>query len=196
MRMLKFMIIGGLLFLLAVPVLASNGNPRLNDAIPGAGSALVFCNTRPYQDDSATSGSLRLLETPANYYIDATAYPGYVKYGVTSTPVSTTNGYFLLKEGSTKYAVRQFTLGTPVGPSDQPFEPGDITWYNTGIPDAPSSVAESHGFETARVSWTLNPDPSIRRFEYTSIELAVTRVSDGTVIEASGGVSPTILTGG
>lgn len=187
MKKLKYLLIGGLICSLALPALASNGNPRLNNSIPGTDSALVFCNTKPYQDDNATNGSLYLLVKNDHYFVDTTAYPGYTKYGVTKTLVTTTNGYIMLKQTG-KYAVAPFTLGSPVGPADEPIE--SVTWYRTGIPDAPANLAVQAGFETAKVTWTLSSD-----YDYSSIELTVRKTSDGSIVYATGNTSPTVLSG-
>jgi hypothetical protein len=188
MNKLKILMLGGIMLALALPSLASNGNPRIPSATPGSGAALVFCGARPYQDDTATSGSLNLLATPANYFIDAAAYPTYTKYGVTSTPVQTGSGALLLKNGTTKYAVVGFTLGSPVGPADEKID--SITWYKVGKPTAPSNVSISAGYETAKISWQLDAN-----YEYSHVDLTIERDVSGTwaTVPADGGVTKTVL---
>lgn len=182
MKNIKLLMIGGLILLLAIPALASNGNPRLNNTtILGAGSALVFCNQAPSQDDTATAGSLYLLTKDTHYFVDTTAYSGYTKYGVTKTPVTTTNGYLLLKD-SGKYAVASFTLGSPVGPADQKIE--TATWYKSGDPAAPSNVEVTAGFETAKATWQLSAD-----YNYSSIELTLKKGADIVTNKSLGGSS-------
>lgn len=186
---------GGLIALLAAPSLASNGNPRIPSSTPGAGTALVFCNAKPYQDDTTTSGSLNLLTTPINYFIDTAAYPDWTKYGVTSTPLPTGTGYLLLKNGSIKYAVVSFTLGSPVGPADESIS--SITWYTTGNPDPPSTIQPTAGFETAKITWSLNPNPAMKRFDYSSIEITIKKNENGTWtnVPATGNTTTSVLNG-
>jgi hypothetical protein len=157
MRMRKFILIGGLLLLLMTPAVASNGNPRIPSATPGHNAALVFCGAKPRQDDNATVGNLKLLATPANYYIDTTAYSGWTKYGIVSTPITTNNGYLLLDDSANeKYAVVKFTLGSPVGPADESIT--DITWYKKGDPAPPQNISVEAGYESAKITWALDPD--------------------------------------
>jgi hypothetical protein len=158
-----------LLALAAVIVLPSAafsyaGIVRLSKAavLSGVTDVKLFSGTKPNQTSLAT------LAEGSNYTVDNTTNPTYRIYNIYDAPGSP--AYLLLLKGST-YSIISGAMGTTVPPTTT-FDSAPS--YKLGKPDAPQTLTEKHGYETAKVNWALNDKTDGTGFEYSwlNVELA------------------------
>ncbi len=170
------------LFLFASPALAYITYVHVDNSLLSGATITVFSQAgAPAQNSSQT------LVQGTNYTVEENVtYDGHDcrRYSLLNIP---NNKAYLLLVKSGQYAVAgPFAAGT-TAPTYHYV--GALTYYKTGNPDAPGSLAITSGYETAKATWTLNDAADGTGFKYDGVILQVATDSNFAqlVVPASGG---------
>jgi hypothetical protein len=165
-----------LLLILALSSIAWSyaGNVYIRSDLWGTDVSLfnIYAGIRPNQ-----IGAGSLLLSTSHYRVDpdttigGTAYKNIVIFNSPSNPA-----WLILNKTPDKYNIVQANLGESV-PLDTTVT--SITWYTKGKPAAPANLSVTPGFEVAKATWRLNPDPPpASQYDYDSVDFELATTSD------------------